>query len=408
MKKIVIFGAGKIGRSFIGQVFSRGGYEAIFVDINKELINLLNQKREYKVVIKDKNATTITVAPVRGIHISDIDLIVKEMQDVNIAAVSVGKNGLTGVVPILAKVLVSREQAAIQTPIDLIAAENVRNADQFIFNTIEKLLPTDFPLQKRLGIIETSIGKMVPIMRQTDIIQDPLQVFAEQYNTLIVAKNGFLNKIPDVPDLAPKENMKAWVDCKLFIHNLGHASAAYLGNFFHPECNYMYEVLQFDPVKKQVEQIMFQSAKILQTLYPNEFSDDFLSYHIKDLIDRFENKALGDTVFRVGCDLKRKLGENDRIIAPLKYGVKHQLSVQMIIKALVAACFFSATDENNNSFREDATIVTQAQELGIEYILTNYCNIKAEKYQDIFNQIVEQYRIYSERWKIYKIQDTYI
>ena len=31
MEKIVIFGAGKIGRSFIGQLFSRSGYEVILI-----------------------------------------------------------------------------------------------------------------------------------------------------------------------------------------------------------------------------------------------------------------------------------------------------------------------------------------------------------------------------------------
>ena len=36
--KLVLFGAGKIGRSFIGQVFSRSGYEVVFIDINQEII----------------------------------------------------------------------------------------------------------------------------------------------------------------------------------------------------------------------------------------------------------------------------------------------------------------------------------------------------------------------------------
>ena len=35
-KKILIFGAGKIGRSFIGQLFSRAGYELVFIDANKD------------------------------------------------------------------------------------------------------------------------------------------------------------------------------------------------------------------------------------------------------------------------------------------------------------------------------------------------------------------------------------
>ena len=50
--KIVIFGAGKIGRSFIGQLFSRAGFEVVFIDINKEVIKELNRRKSYDVIIK--------------------------------------------------------------------------------------------------------------------------------------------------------------------------------------------------------------------------------------------------------------------------------------------------------------------------------------------------------------------
>jgi len=46
-KKMIQFGAGNIGRSFIGQLFSRSGYEVVFVDINKELIKEVNKKRVF-------------------------------------------------------------------------------------------------------------------------------------------------------------------------------------------------------------------------------------------------------------------------------------------------------------------------------------------------------------------------
>lgn len=41
-KKLVQFGAGNIGRSFIGQIFSQNGYEVVFIDLNQTLIQNLN------------------------------------------------------------------------------------------------------------------------------------------------------------------------------------------------------------------------------------------------------------------------------------------------------------------------------------------------------------------------------
>jgi mannitol-1-phosphate 5-dehydrogenase len=63
--KLVLFGAGKIGRSFIGQLFSRSGYEVVFVDINTAVIDALNEKRKYKVVIKSEKEETFWVENVR-------------------------------------------------------------------------------------------------------------------------------------------------------------------------------------------------------------------------------------------------------------------------------------------------------------------------------------------------------
>ena len=57
-KKLVLFGAGKIGQSFIGQLFSRGGYEVVFVDVCKPIIDELNRRRTYNVVIKNDEKTT--------------------------------------------------------------------------------------------------------------------------------------------------------------------------------------------------------------------------------------------------------------------------------------------------------------------------------------------------------------
>ncbi|MDH5689661.1 MAG: mannitol-1-phosphate 5-dehydrogenase, partial [Candidatus Bathyarchaeota archaeon] len=66
MKKIVIFGAGNIGRSFIGQLFSRSGYEVVFVDIDDVIVNALNEKRKYRVEIRDIRPETIWVENARA------------------------------------------------------------------------------------------------------------------------------------------------------------------------------------------------------------------------------------------------------------------------------------------------------------------------------------------------------
>jgi len=353
-KKLVLFGAGKIGRSFIGQVFSHSGYEVVFVDIDRQLIDNLNKYRQYKVVIKSRNGDeSILVTNIRGIHLSEVEKVIAELADASLAAVSVGQQGLSAILPLIAKSLILRKQLHGEWPIDLIIAENMRNADQYISAELGCLLPSGYPLNSLVGLVETSIGKMVPIMSQKDLDEDPLWVFAEPYNSLIVAKNSFKNPIPEVVYLEPKENIKAWFDRKLFIHNLGHATAAYLGFLKYPELVFIYEVLSDPEIYQATRQTMLQSADILMNLYPDEFNPSQLEDHIDDLLERFQNRALGDTLFRVGCDLQRKLSAEDRLAITIHVARDMKLPYHFILTALVSGCHFMVTDESGNRLTSD-------------------------------------------------------
>src|SRR5665647_745768 len=91
--KLVLFGAGKIGRSFIGQLFSRGGYEVVFIDVSKQIIDELNTRGNYKVIIKsDKGEEILNIENVRGVHADNQQQVINELADAEIAAVSVGIN----------------------------------------------------------------------------------------------------------------------------------------------------------------------------------------------------------------------------------------------------------------------------------------------------------------------------
>jgi mannitol-1-phosphate 5-dehydrogenase len=374
-KKIIIFGAGRIGRSFIGQVFNRSGYEGVFVDINQTLIDLLNRHRQYKVVVKGADEEqTLWIQPVRGVNLYDTDKVVGELANAGIAALSVGQQGIQAAIPVIAQALMLRQKIYGDIPLDIIIAENMRHADVFVRGELKKNLPAGYPVERLVGLVETSIGKMVPIMTRKDMDEDPLQIFAEPYNTLIVDRKGFLNTLPDVSFLSPKDHIKAWVDRKLFIHNLGHATVAYLGFLAHPDANYIYEILEDKQIYRIAGQTMQQSAAILQAMYPGEFTLKELDDHIDDLLKRFRNRNLGDTVFRVGCDLYRKLGSEDRLAAPIHAAIRLSKPYHLILDVLKAGIQFRAKDENGNHLPTDELFFEEAQK-GVREILKNICGI---------------------------------
>ena len=388
--KLVIFGAGKIGRSFIGQLFSRGGFEVVFVDIVWPVVEALNRRGAYPVVIKGETEEILNIRNVRGVHFSREEEIVDEVATAGIIAVSVGIRGLTSVIPLLAKGMIRRYKHDPGKALDIIIAENIRNGAAFLRSGLKKNLPDWYPLDELVGLIETSIGKMVPIMPEEVLKQDILKVYAEPYNTLILDKVAFKNPIPEIEGLAPKENIKAWVDRKLFIHNLGHVSAAYCGAYHYPELTYMYEILEHEKVRSFTQSAMFQSSRILRALYPGVFSEEDLRDHIEDLIRRFQNRALGDTVFRVGSDLQRKLSYNDRLLAPFHAGIRLHLPVDRIIIAIFYGSQFKAVDEHGKLFPGDTVFHEKVKIAGVMDVLKELCRLDHAAYELIKEEFVKQ------------------
>ena len=382
-KKLVLFGAGKIGRSFIGQLFSRGGYEVVFVDIYKPVIDELNKLKNYNVIIKSDKEEVLNIRNVRGVLVSDSEAVIREIATSDLLAVSIGQNGLPTIMPLIAKGLLARFQMTPYNPLDIIIAENLRNAAQYFQSELSKYIPEVFPLTELVGLVETSIGKMVPIMLQKDMEEDILQVFAEPYNNLILDKFGFKNPIPDINGLSPKKNMKAWVDRKLFIHNLGHAATAYLGFLYNPKFIYLYEALSVTEILNTVRETMLEAAVILLDLYPNEFSNESLIEHIDDLLYRFQNKALGDTIYRVGCDLKRKLSAEDRLAGAIHSALEKELPYNKILYTLICGCHFKAVNENGYKLNEDIEF-EELYKRGLNIVLTQICGFDEIKHKELF------------------------
>lgn len=401
MKKMVLFGAGNIGRSFIGQLFSRSGYEVVFIDIMEPIIKALNKRGSYNVIIKSDKEEIIRVNHVRGILASDKEKVAEEISTADIIASCVGNNALPHIIPLIAGGLVKRYERDKNLPLDIIIALNMRDAAEYFKKELSKITGNDYPLNRLAGFVETSIGKMVPIMTKEDMETDILQIFAEPYNNLILDKKAFKNPIPDVKGLYPKDNMKAWVDRKLFIHNLGHAAISYPGYLYDREFIYLYEALAVKELYDRTRGTMMQAAEILMKEYPGEFTKKDLEGHIDDLLKRFTNKALGDTIYRVGRDMIRKLGPEDRLAGAIKMGLVHNMDVDKILYALVCGFYFRAVDESGDIFDRDIEFVEKYFKNGIEYMLVNVCGFNRDKHR----HIIRKCKKYSEEIKVlYKIK----
>ena len=307
MKQAVIIGAGNIGRGFIGQIMSEAGYETCFVDVSEKVVGELNTRHEYPLeIVRTGGAKTLTITNVRAVNGNDREAAQRAIADCDICVTCVGAKAIKFIIPNLVGGIRLR-YAETKRPFNLLICENLMDADKYIHSLLEPELTADELAS--VGLVETSVGRMVPIPDPELLKIDPLLVRAEEYGVLPCDRDAFKGEVPEIKNVVPVSPFRFIIERKLYIHNMGHAVCAYLGMYKGYE--YISEAIADPEIRVIVREAMTESAVALAKRFAMPF--DELIEHTNDLIRRFGNTALGDTCARVGADIPRKLANADRL-----------------------------------------------------------------------------------------------
>ena len=312
MKKAVMYGGGNIGRGFIGMLFSASGYEVTFVDVAEPVVNTLNEKHCYPVrIISNQGHTDIAVNNVRAVNGNDGEAVAAAIANADIMATAVGVNVLKFIIPNIVAGIRKRKELG-NGPLNILICENLMDANKVIEGMLKAQMTADEQkwMDENIGLVEASIGRMVPVQTEQMKDGDPMRVCVESYGYLPVDKDAFKGEIPAIQNMVPFAPFDFYLKRKLYIHNMGYATCAYLGDILGLE--YIYEAIDRDEVYIIVRNAMQESAQALSKKYGVNLAD--IQNHITDLLLRFTNAALMDTCKRVGGDPKRKLSPQDRLI----------------------------------------------------------------------------------------------
>ena len=181
------------------------------------------------------------------------------------------------------------------------------DADSYIRSLLEGELSSD-ELSK-VGLIETSVGRMVPVPKADARKENILAVSVEEYGVLPVDRDAFVGDAPEIENMVPFSPFHYYIERKLYIHNMGHAICAYLGHYLGHE--YICTAIADPAIRLCAQSAMYDSAAALSKKYGTDIVP--VTDHVGDLIRRFGNTALGDTCARVGGDIPRKLAKSDRL-----------------------------------------------------------------------------------------------
>jgi len=343
VKEAIHFGAGNIGRGFLGQLYFESGYRITFVDVVNEVVDALHRRGAYPLRLVDETEETLTITGVDAVHGRDIEAVAEAVARAVIVSTAVGVAVLERIAPALAKGIERRFSQPGAAPLNIIVCENLIDAGPYLRGEIRRHLAPPFheTLETSVGLVEASIGRMVPVMTEAQKAEDPLLVCAEPYCELPVDAQGFKGAIPEIAHLKPMPKFKAYVERKLFVHNMTHATPAYAGHLRGHE--YIWQAIRDGKVLALVEGAGRESCAALARKH--RLDTEGLEAHRRDLIRRYRNRALGDQVARVARDPLRKLGANDRLIGAARLCLEQSLPLDHIALAISAALRYAAPDD---------------------------------------------------------------
>ncbi|MBR7160381.1 MAG: mannitol-1-phosphate 5-dehydrogenase [Clostridia bacterium] len=382
MKKALMYGAGNIGRGFIGQLLDMSDYAISFIDVNMDVINRLNADKQYPIYITDGDSyREYIVTNVSGVNGRDNEAIAEAISEADLMATAVGVNILKFIAEPFAGGVRRRMQKGIDAPLNVIICENMIEADKYFAGLVKGYLTEEEAeyFDSHIGLVEPSIGRMVPATPKEIADKNPLAVCVEPYCELPVDKDAFKGEIPAIKNMVPFAPFSFYIRRKLFMHNMSHALTAYFGAL--RGYTYIWEAIQDSDIKKLAREALRESSEALNQEYGVSMQE--LEDFSTNLIERFENKLLGDTIERVGKDTKRKLSLNDRFVGVALLCQKQGTLPKHILAGLAAGLHFAK--EGDEASIEVATF---ARECGVGEALEKYCGISSTS---TIAQIVGEY-----------------
>jgi len=310
--KAVMYGGGNIGRGFIGAALSQSGYEVTFIDVAEPVVKALQEKHEYPVrYVSSSGHEDVCIRNVTAVNGNDLAAASEAIAACDLMATAVGARILKFIVPNIVEGLRKRWQRGGE-PLNIIICENLMDANKVLEGMIKAQLTEEEKLifDERVGLVEASIGRMVPVQTETMKDGDPMRVCVERYGYLPVDRDAIKGAVPKIVGLVPFSPFDFYIKRKLYVHNMGHAVCAYLGGFNGRK--YIWQSIDDPEILNIVQNAMLESAMALSKKYGVPLEQ--LVWHMTDLLGRFRNRALMDTCQRVGGDPARKLAQADRLI----------------------------------------------------------------------------------------------
>lgn len=299
--KAVHFGAGNIGRGFVGLLLHEGGYELVFSDVAASLVASINDVSEYTVHEVGEGGTDKVVTDFRAIDSSaDAQAVIDEVATADVVTTAVGPTILRFVAPHIIAGLALRDPSA--PPLQIMACENGINA--------------------------------------TDLLRDEMREQAGDGWDAVSARAVFANTAADriVPAQPPGEGVDVTVE-PFYEWAIGRHP-------FGDDPPHIPGALTEPAIAAKVSATLEETSALLEAVHGLDATE--LADYRATILRRFANPALPDTVERVGRQPLRKLSRNERFVSPASSAAERGLPTTALVAAMGAALEFDVPEDEQS------------------------------------------------------------
>lgn len=347
MSKIVVIGAGKTGRGFIGRLLAEAEKEILFVDKNAELVGRLNEEKTFRVSFFGGSREPVIVNNFTACTWENADL-----SDAELIFVSVCGQNLKDVGAELTKHLPADKK------VHIITCENASHPSKTLRESI---------VGKKIAVSEATVFC-------TTIEDEGIHINSENYPYLQCDAELLEGYVPEVASVRAIGNFSDFLTRKLYTYNAASCVIAYVGALL----GYTdYGAAANDPAILALLDKNYAATNVAMCKrfgYELQDQTEFAALSKKKFCDR----TIVDTVARNAREPHRKLSAGERII-----GAAALLQAQgedASVLELTAAAALLYQDP------ADAVWTGLQNEKGIAGILTDVCGLQPADtlYQNIF------------------------
>ncbi|MBM0047106.1 aspartate carbamoyltransferase [Anaerococcus sp. mt242] len=382
MKLAIQFGAGAIGRGLLGKVLHDSDYHVLFVDVYQPIVDRINEDGYYMVELSDHDFESQKIDNVSALCSTseeDLEKIYEKITQAEIITTSVRVENLDSTSKIIAKGL--EQKYPDDKKVNIMAFENAYRASDILKEDIIKNSSLSAEQIEEIATFPNTVTDR--IVQNKEVDGKPVVEISDDFEAVIEQTKLDDPTSKPVKDAEYTDDIDKMLERKLFLVNGAHAATSYFG--YNKGYKMMNEAFEDEKILADVQNLMTESGNVL--IKEHGLDKDELENFKESKLNRFLKTASHDTIERVGRDPVRKLGENDRLVAPAIKAFDNDMPFDNLAKAIAYA--FKYDEQSDDKAGEIIQFVNQNS---IESAIEKYTGIKEEERKELFDKIVSEYQ----------------